>query len=335
MARMSQPNLPPPTTIARLSSAVHASFAMLAACRLDLFTPLQHGPLSAAQLADALGVEPDRLSVLLYVLVAGGLLAVEEGRFANTAEAQEYLVRGRPAYQGDRHGLWSDLWHAELRTAETIRLGRAAARHDYARMSPEELLTFYRGLHANAMATGRLLAQRYDWSACRSVLDVGGGSGGVAIALARACPDLRATVVDLPNVTPLTRQFVAEEGAQERVEVQTANIVHAPPAGQFDAAVLRYLIQVLGAAEAASTIRHTAAALRPGGVIYIAGWILDDSRQTPPQAVMANLTMINLYDGGQVYTEHEHFTWLREAGCGDCERVTLPEGVGIIRARKL
>jgi len=267
--------------------------------------------------------------------VAGGLLTVEDGRFANTAESQEYLVRGRAAYQGDRHGLWAALWHAELRTAETIQLGRAAARHDYARMSPEELLAFYRGLHANAMATGRLLAQRYDWSACRSLLDVGGGSGGVAIALARACPELRATVIDLPNVTPLTRQFVAEEGALEQVEVQTADIVHAPPEGQYDAAVLRYLIQVLGPAEAASTLRHSAEALRPGGLIYIAGWILDDTRLAPLQAVMANLTMINLYDEGQVYTEHEHFTWLWEAGCGECERVTLPEGVGIIRARKL
>ena len=42
------------------------------------------------------------------------------------------------------------------------------------------------------------------------MLDVGGGSGGVAIALARACTELRATVVDLPNVTPLmTRNSIS------------------------------------------------------------------------------------------------------------------------------
>src|SRR5207302_6294899 len=110
------------------------------------------------------------------------------------------------------HGLWSELWHAELRTAETIQTGKPAARHDDEHRSPAELLTFYRGLHVNAMATGRLLAERYDWSGCRSLLDVGGGSGGVAIALVRAGRAQRATVVDLPNVTPLTRQFVAEEG---------------------------------------------------------------------------------------------------------------------------
>src|SRR4029077_2450754 len=98
---------------------------------------------------------------------------------------------------------------------------------------------------------------------------------------------------------------------QERVGVQTADIVHGPPEGQYDAAVLRYLIQVLGPTEAASAIRHTPEVLRTGGVIYIAAWILDDTRLTPPQAVMANLTMINLYDEGQVYTEQEHFSWLR------------------------
>ena len=308
---------------------------MLAACRLDLFTPLKDGALTAEQIAAAMGVEPTKLRPLLYVLVAAGLLTVADGLFANSDEAQQYLVRGRPAYQGGRHGLWSDLWHAELRTAETIQSGRASARHDYARMTRDELLTFYRGLHANALATGRMLAQRYDFSACHTCLDVGGGSGGVAIALSRACPQIRATVIDLPNVTPLTRQFVSEEGAQERVQVQTADIVDAAPAGEFDAAVLRYLIQVLAPADARRSMQHVAEVLRPGGAIYIVGWMLDDSRLSPPQAVMANLTMINVYEHGEVYTQQEHFAWLRDAGFGGLERVTLPDGVGLIRAQKL
>jgi len=46
---------PQPTNIEELEWAVWPSFALLAGIRLDLFTPLKDGPLSAEQLANNLG----------------------------------------------------------------------------------------------------------------------------------------------------------------------------------------------------------------------------------------------------------------------------------------
>jgi len=88
---------PRPETIEKLIGAVYPSFAMLAGMQLEVFTPLKDGPLSAAHLAQALGVPPAKLSRLLYALVVAGLLTVDGDRFANTPEANEFLVRGRPA----------------------------------------------------------------------------------------------------------------------------------------------------------------------------------------------------------------------------------------------
>jgi 2-hydroxy-4-(methylsulfanyl)butanoate S-methyltransferase len=51
-----------PTTMQQLASAVYPSFAMLAGMQLDVFTPLNDGPLTAAQLADVLGVNAEKLS---------------------------------------------------------------------------------------------------------------------------------------------------------------------------------------------------------------------------------------------------------------------------------
>jgi 2-hydroxy-4-(methylsulfanyl)butanoate S-methyltransferase len=92
-----------PTTMQQLASAVYPSFAMLAGMQLDVFTPLNDGPLTAAQLADVLGVNAEKLSRLLYALVTAELLTVDGDRFANTHEAQQFLINGKPTYLGGRH----------------------------------------------------------------------------------------------------------------------------------------------------------------------------------------------------------------------------------------
>src|SRR5437016_3497181 len=114
---------PQPTIVQQLASAVYPSFAMLAGMQLDVFTPLKDGPLTAAQLAHALSVNTEKLSRLLYALVTARLLAVEGDRFANTPEAQQFLVQGKPTYLGGRHENCSETWEALLHTAETIRTG--------------------------------------------------------------------------------------------------------------------------------------------------------------------------------------------------------------------
>ena len=166
-----------PTTIQHLALAVYPSFAMLAGMQLDVFTPLKDGPLTAAQLADVLRVNEEKLSRLLYALVTAHLLTVEGDRFANTPEATHFLVKGQPTYLGGRHENFSETWEALLHTAETIRTGMPQCKKDFATLSPDAQLPFFRGLHPRTLATGRDVASRYDFSTSQTLADVGGGSG--------------------------------------------------------------------------------------------------------------------------------------------------------------
>jgi hypothetical protein len=50
--------VPRPDTIQALRWGADAAFAMLAGLQLDVFTPLQGGPLTPVQLAEAIGVGP-------------------------------------------------------------------------------------------------------------------------------------------------------------------------------------------------------------------------------------------------------------------------------------
>ncbi len=326
----------PPATITRLSDSVYSSFAMLAGMQLDLFTPLEDGPLSAEELADKLDVQVARLQPLLYALVVAGLLNVEDGLFANTPETAEYLVRGRPSYLGGEHELMSVLWEALLKTAATISAGTPQAKLDYFSMSDEELAAVFRGLHPGAIAVGHDLMAQHDFSTFRSLLDVGGGSGGLAIVLTESNPQLRATVVDLALVTPFTERFVEEANAVDRVEIVTADVVRDGLSGSFDVAVASKLTQVLSPDEVRAALANVANVLDPGGVIHLVAQVLDDSRLSPEDAVSFNLVFLNIYDHGQAYTEQEYRDWLAESGFVDFERVPLPSNPknSIVTARK-
>ena len=326
---------PIPLSIQRLLD-VYPSFALLAGLRLEVFTGLKDGPLSAAQLAAALEVEPERLQVLLYALAAAGLLEVRNvDLFANTAEAGRLLVKGNPHYLGGAHALWAQLWEAGLRTADSLRAGQPQARHDLAALPPAELAAFIEGLHPDALETGAALALRPEWAGCRALLDVGGGSGGMSIALCRVHPNLCATIVELPAVTPLTRRFVTEADLVKRVEIRAADILSQPLERRFDAAVLKAFLQALSPSQARQALVRVAAALCPGARIYILGQgILDDSRLSPREAACFNIVVLSLYPEGRAYTESEYRAWLEEAGFAEVERTALSDGSPLITAQK-
>jgi 2-hydroxy-4-(methylsulfanyl)butanoate S-methyltransferase len=302
-----------PATIFRHAYGVYPPLAMLAGMQLDLFTPLTGGPMTATALADVIGVNAARLRPLLYALVHAELLTVDGDRFANTPEADLYLVRGRAAYMGSTHELYSDLWGAALSAAQSIRAGAPQRKHDFAAMSDEELAAFFRGLHAGALATGRQLAMTFGFERFRHLLDVGGGSGGVAIALCQSCPDLEAAVVELPRVARIAQSIVKEAKLEGRVQVQVADIVERVPDGRFDVAVLRFLIQVLAPDQARAALGNVGKAMEPDATLFIVGQVLEDSRLKPAAAVGLNLAFVSIYDDGQAYTEQEHRAWLAEA----------------------
>jgi hypothetical protein len=322
--------------IPRLTNAVYPSFALLAGMQLDLFTPLKDGPMSAEKIANAIGVGSVKLKPLLYVLVVAGLLNVEGELFSNTDTANRFLVRGSPSCMVDTRDLLSNMWNAALETAESIRTGLPQAKVNYSAMSKDELEQFFRGDHPYAVAYGCELVARYDFSSYRTLLDVGGGSGGLAIAVTESCPHIQATVVDLPTVTPITQRFIDEAGAGDRVQVVATDVVRDPLIGSYDVAVLSAFVQVLSPDEARRALKNVSKVMNLGGEIYILGeGIIDNSHILPPDLVGFNLVFINVYDEGQAYTEQEHKDWLEEAGFGSFERITLPEGYSIITARKM
>lgn len=322
-----------PDRISQLLDAVYPSFALLAGMELDLFTNLDGQARSLDEIADGLGVNPEMLRPLLFALTVSELLVEENDNFRNSAEAQEFLVQGKSTFLGSMQGLISNNWKRVLDTASTIRNGGPLTKYNY-HTSNEEMISIMRGLYPGTVRDAHNLMTLFDFSGTRTLLDVGGGSGGLAISLAEANPGLSATVIDLPSVTPITRQFIEEAGLENRIAVESANAVTEKVSGNYEIILARHLFQVLSAEDSRSLLGNILGAIKPGGQLIIIGWVLDDSRRSPEITVGYNLILLNGYENGQAYTESEYKEWLGNAGYEGFQRTILANGDSIIMTQK-
>jgi len=325
-----------PATIMRNIYNVFPSFAMLAGMQLDVFTHLKDGSMRAKTLADSLCVREDKLTPLLYALVVAGLLVVENKSFSNTPEAEKFLVHGRPNYIGELSGFYNRLWKNSLNTAESIRTGKPQAKLDFHALSEEELLEYFQKQIHSSCSGGKEIAEKLDFSQFSRLLDAGGGTGGVSMAICANYPHLKATVADLPKVAHLAERFIADAGMSDQISMSVTDLCSNSPEGKYDVAVLRALIQTLSKEEAQAVLKNISQSMLSGGKIFIFGNVLDNSCLGPPASLAFALVFLNSYDNGQAYTENEYREMLTNANFTDIivQHNFLDDGMSMVSAKK-
>src|SRR2546430_10444350 len=83
-----EPREPRPDTIQALRWGADAAFALLAGLQLDVFTPLQGGPLTPTQPAEAIGLGPARFRALPFAVSTASLLTAKAHPFALNLRSQ-------------------------------------------------------------------------------------------------------------------------------------------------------------------------------------------------------------------------------------------------------
>jgi 2-polyprenyl-3-methyl-5-hydroxy-6-metoxy-1,4-benzoquinol methylase len=238
---------------------------------------------------------------------------------------------------GNIHNLLTHRWVTNLpKTAESIRIGKPQAKVDFSNSSQQELEAFLRRINMLTVACANALLKRYNFSSTKTLADVGCGGGGLALAIAKAYPQMQVTAIDLPLVTSITKKIVEKERSDGSCQCHGGDVLSGSLPGSYDTVVLRGLLQVLSSEDACLAVKNIGAAIKPGGTIYIVAQILDDSRTAPLEAVGFNQLFINSFETGESYTEREHRAWLTEAGFVNIERANflLPDEHGLLTARK-
>jgi orsellinic acid C2-O-methyltransferase len=298
---------------------IHALAAM---ARLEVPEALASGPAEAGELARRLGLDEHALFRLLR---AGSALGVCEDlggrRFALTGAGAllradvDGSLRGDVLFYSDMSkGGFADI-------PEIVRTGRAGHSvtlgpegFDVLAEQPGQLDAMHRTMVGSSRDVADDLCRIYDFSAHHTVVDVGGGYGGLLAAVLRSYPHLTGSVFDLPSVERGALAYLEGQGLAGRAGFVPGSFFDGPPPSA-DCYLLKYIIHDWDDEYA----RQILASCRDGagvdGVILLIDRLLPDRFTDIPdhrRMARADLTMMGY--GGQERSEREMFALLHSAG---------------------
>ena len=133
---------------------------------------------------------------------------------------------------------------------------------------------------------GYALAETFDFSVYKNLLDVGGGTGAMSIALCEKLKNLSSTVFDLPENVEKAKEFITKSAAKKRIQIIGGDITEDDLPDDFDVALLANLLAVFDAKTNQKIFKKIYDKLPQDGAILISGWILDEDRLSPEISVL-------------------------------------------------
>ncbi len=344
-----------PGPLLTVSAAYWGSCALHAAVALDVFSPLAAGPASAEKLAPALGCDARALDMLLTAMCGLGLLVRKAETFALTEQAEAFLVRSSPRYQGHiiRHHM--NLVESFGAMAQAVRTGkRVRGGREWTEADRQDFLL---GMFNMAMGIAPVLAPRLDrllgaaglpgMAGRTRMLDLGGGPGTYAIHFCLAHPELHATVFDQPTTRPFAeataRRFGLEYAPEDAADAGGRRLAFIPGdytrdelPGGFDLAWLSHILHGEAPEMCAEIVRKAAAGLAPGGVLMVQEFLLNDELDGPEFPALFSLNMLLGTEGGQAYSARQIGGMLAGAGLASIRRLEFsgPNHAGVVAGVK-
>ena len=273
--------------ISNLAYGFIGSKVLFSALNARIFELLAKGARSLADLERETGIAGNRLDTLLTACTSLGLIERGADGYRNAPASQQYLVADSPLYFADyfRFQIDRQIYPLLVNLDEALR-GRAPATLYGLMANAEEADYFTRAQHAGSLGPAAVVAKQVDLAGAAQLLDVAGGSGAFSITLCRRFPELRATVLDFPTVTPVAQRYITEAGLTGRIEVLPGDALQTAWPGGQDAVLLSYLLSAVAGEAIPRLGRLAYDALRPGGQILVHDFFVDDDRLGPRGAAL-------------------------------------------------
>ncbi len=331
--------LPPHVQLVQMGTAHWMSHVVYAAAKLNLADHLAQAPQSADNLAGPTETHAPSLYRLMRTLASLGIMT-EDGshRFALTSLGNALRTGAPGSARATILTLANETWvQGVAQLLYSVRTGKSGFEKllgmpvfDWLAKHPEAASLFSEtmvGVHGEEPAA---VAAAYDFSALKTIVDVGGATGNLLTTILGRFPHSRGILYDLSHVVRDAPAFIAARGLTGRVTIEAGSFFESVPA-DGDAYLLSHVIHDWSEEQCLTILGSCRRAMRSDSRLLIIEMVLPTGDTFHPGKMLDMMMLVG--PGGQERTEQEYVTLLAKAKLRLTRLVPTASAVSVVEAR--
>lgn len=319
-----------------LSRGYVVSRAIHVAAVMGLADHLTGVPAPVDEIARALGTDPDRLSRMMRLLAGHGVFAEPEaGRFTLSPLA-ELLRSDHPHSLRPQLAMVDDAWWSAVGGLSLAVTGGAGAFEQvhgrdyfaYLREDPARQRRFDEGMACGSAGADAVIAECCDVGEARTIVELGGGQGGLLVELLRRVPEAQATLFEQPDVVA----GLEAADTPPPFALVAGDFFDDVPAGA-DVYVIRGVLHDFSDADVAVILNRCSRAMEPASRLLVIERLCLPASAGRMEAHTIDVLMMALL-GGRERTEADWQKLVAGAGLAVADVVETPTDFVILDVRK-
>ncbi|XP_065642661.1 tetracenomycin polyketide synthesis 8-O-methyl transferase TcmO [Hydra vulgaris] len=323
-----QSQKPSSNSIIQIGTGFWASKVLLGAVKLELFTKLaEKKSMSANEIKSSLELNcTDRnLFDFLDTLTTFGFLEreglLDTAVYSNNINTDFFLDKKKLTYIGGiiqyfnnrSYDVWGNFEEALLTGRPQSEAKKGGSVFDHFYLDSVKLKEFIHSMSGLQMENFILLAQNFDFSKYKTLVDIGGSAGILSLMVAKNHSHMSCISWDLPPVTLIANEVIENYQLQDRVKTNCGDFFK----DQFPKADIITMGNILHDWDEKTKLmllRKAYDALPEGGVFIAIENVIDDERKKNAGGLLMSLNMLVETGTGFDYTFADFNIWSKEIG---------------------
>jgi ubiquinone/menaquinone biosynthesis C-methylase UbiE len=318
-----------PERLMELSFAYAPPLIISAGVNNKVFDSLEDGAKTPEQVAQQTGASARAVKILMNALVGLNLLKKNrQAKYSLSDESGAFLLSKKPGTHAGFFGtIAPQLISRWLGLSNIVREGRPAVTVNQETEGTEFFSQLVENIIPMSYPPAKKLGDHLKLAKAKKeirVLDLAAGSGIWGIALAQKSPRVRVTAVDWAGMIPTTTRITQKFAVGDRFNYVEGDILEANFGSSYDIATLGHILHSEGEDRSRQLLKKTFGALKSGGTIAIAEWLVNDDRTKPLPSLMFAVQMLVNTEKGDTFSFNEIKNWLQEAGFKKVRKLQAP-----------